>query len=77
MGMIRPAVKAALAPPEPGANLDIVEDDPVEPEDPVETKALPAPENNDKLDRARALAKENPAAVAGIVRNWVNGESGN
>jgi flagellar M-ring protein FliF len=75
MGMIRPAVKAALAPPEPGANLDVVEDAPVEPEEQLDMKALPAPEANENLDRARALAKENPAAVAGIVRNWVNGET--
>ncbi|MFN9748963.1 MAG: flagellar basal-body MS-ring/collar protein FliF [Burkholderiales bacterium] len=77
MGMIRPAVKAALAPPEPGDNLDIVEDDPVDAEEePINTKALPAPETNESLNRARLLARENPAAVAGIVRNWVKGESG-
>ena len=27
------------------------------------------------LEAARALAKENPAAVANIVRGWVSGES--
>ena len=72
-GMIRPAVRAALAPPEPGANLNVVEDDVVEPE--TELKALPAPEVNLNLERARDLARENPAAVAGIVRNWVSGET--
>ena len=72
-GMVRPAVRAALAPPEPGANLDVVEDEVVEP--PVELKALPAPEVNADLVRARDLARENPAAVAGIVRNWVSGEA--
>ena len=40
--------------------------------------ALPAPTNsqhNDRLLAARAMAKQNPAAVAGIVRGWVNGEA--
>jgi len=27
-----------------------------------------------KLESARALAKENPTAVANIVRDWVNGD---
>ncbi len=73
-GMIRPAVKAALAPPELGANLDVVEDDVVEPviESP---KALSGPQPNENLEKARAFAKDNPAAVAGIVRGWVNGET--
>jgi flagellar M-ring protein FliF len=32
-------------------------------------KALPAP---DALDRARAIAKQDPRIVANVVRNWVN-----
>jgi flagellar M-ring protein FliF len=28
-----------------------------------------------RLDNARAMAKNNPAAVAHIVRGWVNGET--
>ncbi|SEL45921.1 flagellar M-ring protein FliF [Roseateles sp. YR242] len=36
--------------------------------------ALEAPISNDKLMRARQLAKENPVAVANIMRAWVNGE---
>lgn len=75
LGMIRPAVRAALAPPEPGSNLDVVEDDVVEAEEESAIKALPPPEANENLERARNLAKENPAAVAGIVRGWVNGET--
>jgi flagellar M-ring protein FliF len=35
---------------------------------------LEAPRDTAKLDAARALAKENPAAVALIVRDWVNGQ---
>lgn len=72
-GMVRPAVRVALAPPEPGANLNVVEDDVVEP--PAELKALPGPAVNTDLERARDLARANPAAVAGIVRNWVSGEA--
>ncbi len=73
-GMIRPAMRAAFAPPLPGANLNVVEDDAVVPE--LEApKALAGPKVNENLERARALAKENPAAVAGIVRGWVSGEA--
>lgn len=73
-GMIRPAVRAALAPPEPGANLNVVEDEEISPTE-AEVPKLPPPQANDNLQRARALAKENPAAVAGIVRGWVSGET--
>jgi flagellar M-ring protein FliF len=76
-GMIRPAMKAALAPPPPpapGAQLNaVVDDDNALPEGAI--PALPAPKTNEHLDAARALAKENPAAVANIVRGWVSGEA--
>jgi flagellar M-ring protein FliF len=76
-GMIRPAMKAALAPPAPpapGAQLNaVVDDDNALPEGRV--PALPAPKTNEHLEAARALAKENPAAVANIVRGWVSGEA--
>jgi flagellar M-ring protein FliF len=71
-GMIRPALNAALAPPpppEPGSTIAEVVDDA------NELPALPAPKTNLHLANARALAKENPAAVAGIVRGWVNGDA--
>ena len=38
---------------------------------------LPAPEEPlyaNKLEAARAMARQNPAAVANIVRGWVKGE---
>lgn len=69
-GLLRPALKAALAPPPPpapGASLNVVADDP------QELPALPAPKHVEHLAGARQLAKDNPAAVAGIVRGWVNG----
>jgi len=74
-GLVRPTLKAALAPPpappapEPGTTLStVVDDDQTLP-------ALPAPKSAEYLERARALAKQNPAAVAGIVSGWVNGEA--
>ncbi len=71
-GLIRPTLKAALAPPAapaPGTQLNAVVDDA------QQLPALPAPKSVEHLAGARALAKENPAAVAGIVRGWVNGEA--
>ena len=74
-GLVRPALKAALAPrlpPQaaaPGSNLTAVVDDP------QDLPALPAPKSVEHLAAARALAKDNPAAVAGIVRGWVSGEA--
>jgi len=71
-GLVRPALKAALAPrppAAPGATLSaVVDDEQVLP-------ALPAPKSVEHLAQAKALAKENPAAVAGIVRGWVSGEA--
>lgn len=75
-GLIRPAMRAA-AQPEPaplGTQLDVVADD-------DEGKPLPllpvleAPKVSSQLEGARKLAKENPAAVANIVRGWVSGEA--
>ena len=43
----------------------------------VPMKALPvleAPRSSAQLDQARNFATQDPAAVAGIVRNWVSGE---
>jgi len=71
-GLLRPALKVALAPPPPpapGSQLTAVVDDP------QDLPALPAPKSIEHLNGARALAKDNPAAVAGIVRGWVNGEA--
>jgi flagellar M-ring protein FliF len=42
--------------------------------DGVSLPALEAPRENVKLNTARQLAKDNPAAVANIMREWVNGE---
>ncbi len=71
--LIRPALLAMLAKPEPapGSQIDEVVADDV----PKHLPALTAPRNTDKLEAARVMAKENPAAVANIVRGWVNGAS--
>ena len=80
--LLRPAVTAMFAPPpppptpEPGAALNEVVGD---------TPALPGPSDEERLavenaaiavqlEGARSMAKQNPAAVAQIVRDWVNGE---
>ena len=77
-GMIRPAMKAAMAPPPPptpGAQLSAVVDDDTALPGGAQPPALPAPKRSEHLEAARALAKENPAAVANIVRGWVSGEA--
>jgi flagellar M-ring protein FliF len=38
-------------------------------------RALEAPRQHEQLQDARQLAKDNPAAVASIVRGWVSGET--
>ena len=75
--LIKPAVAQVLAPPPPppapppGSQVDeLVGAEPMKP-------ALPAPEEPlyaNKLEAARAMARQNPAAVANIVRGWVSNE---
>jgi flagellar M-ring protein FliF len=75
-GFVRPALKAATAPPPPvGGRVDEVVDDGAALPGTPGTPLLEAPKSNEKLENARKLAKENPAAVANIVRGWVNGEA--
>jgi flagellar M-ring protein FliF len=78
-GFIRPALRAANPPPPPEAPTEsqlsaVVDDDNALPDAAV-LPALEGPASNDKLERARILAKENPLAVANIMRDWINGES--
>ncbi len=80
MKLIRPAVLQMLAPPppaEPGSGVNALVDD-NEAMPLIEARKLsqlPAPGSNAKLEAARAMARENPAAVANIVRGWVSGET--
>lgn len=81
-GLVRPALKAAIAPLppvvedvtplSPGSRLDAVVAD-AEALPGGGLPALEAPKADDRLEQARQLAKDNPAAVAGILRDWVNG----
>ncbi len=82
-GLVRPALKAAIAPPPPpaaeltplgpGGRLDTVVADAEALPVPSRLPALEAPQSDERLERARQLAKDNPAAVAGILRDWVSG----
>jgi flagellar M-ring protein FliF len=75
VGLVRPALKALPAPSTTtarGSNLNMVADDAVAL--PGAAPQLEAPRASVHLASARAVAKENPAAVAHIVRDWVNGE---
>ncbi|MEP6506380.1 MAG: flagellar basal-body MS-ring/collar protein FliF, partial [Betaproteobacteria bacterium] len=78
IGLVRAAVMAALAPPvveQKDEGLNAVVDDAHElPLDEL-PQLLEAPQMARKLESARQLAKDNPTAVANIVRDWVNGES--
>ncbi len=74
-GVIRPAIKALTEPKK--VQLDAVVED--EPERPL--LAAPAAEATGPtpgelaLEDARKLTRDNPAAVAGIVKGWMNGEA--
>jgi len=81
--LVRPAIKAAMPPP-PVAQartspVDEVVDGyaalPALP-GPGAMAALEGPQTDERLEAVRRMAKENPQAVANIVRGWVNGEAG-
>ncbi len=78
--LIRPAMTAVMTPPPalPGSQLtETVGGDTTVPglaDQRADALALGAPRTNERLDAVRNLAKENPSAVAQIVRGWVNGE---
>lgn len=83
LGMVRPAIKVMQTPP-PAPELPdatqmleaVVDDD-------TERPALAAAKQDDgglhldtlRLEDAKRLAKENPVAVANIIKGWVNGDS--
>ncbi|MDQ6628941.1 MAG: flagellar M-ring protein FliF, partial [Pseudomonadota bacterium] len=69
-GLIRPGMKAVLGPRprgETGANLIAIENDR------TPLPALAAPATLEHLEGAKRMARQNPAAVAGILRGWVDG----
>ncbi|QBK03708.1 flagellar basal body M-ring protein FliF [Hylemonella gracilis] len=67
-GVIRPVLKAMQAPPAP--QLDALLDEDLELGSPEPIKKGPRIQER-QLEEARKLARENPAAVAGIVKNWI------
>jgi flagellar M-ring protein FliF len=76
-GFVRPALKAAQPAPATAArgnNLNLVADEPVALPGGT-TPMLEAPRTDERLVTARQIAKDNPAAVANIVRGWVKGEA--
>jgi flagellar M-ring protein FliF len=72
-GLVKPGMRAALgpkSPAHPGTRLDAIADDS------HSLPALPAPaavRTGQHIESARQMARANPAAVAGILRNWVDG----
>lgn len=76
-GMIRPAIRAAApmaAESSTESVSEVVDDDELLPGISGMPR-LEAPVHNEKLDRARTLARDNPVAVANIVRDWMAGET--
>jgi flagellar M-ring protein FliF len=77
-GVIRPALKSLAAPAKRRPQLDaMLSEEPERPQlaGPVsEAPAGPTP-GEKALGDARKLTRDNPAAVAGIVKGWINGES--
>jgi flagellar M-ring protein FliF len=73
-GFVKPALKAAApATPAQGGKLNVVADNAVALPG-AATPLLEAPRTAEHLATARSVAKENPAAVANIVRGWVKAE---
>ncbi len=83
LGLVRPALKGpklvkAEAVPAAGGQLNALEaetlDRPALPAPGKKDEALPATPEQLRLEEARVLAKENPVAVANILKTWLNGE---
>ncbi|MDM0089788.1 MULTISPECIES: flagellar basal-body MS-ring/collar protein FliF [unclassified Variovorax] len=89
-GLVRPGIKAIavaapVAPalvPLPGAQLNaMVAETPLRPAlaSPEAAQALPSPSQEvpeqARLEGARQMARQNPVAVANIVKSWVNGDA--
>jgi flagellar M-ring protein FliF len=85
LGLVRPALKAMAQPPaiamegreSTGGQLDAIEaEQPERPQIAALTVSDPAhPSASEmRLEDARKLTRDNPAAVANIVKAWINGE---
>jgi flagellar M-ring protein FliF len=86
LGAIRPALKVMAQPPPPrelerAGQVDAIEGE--EPDRPMlaasgaanAIKLLEASPADLALEEARKLTRDNPAAVANIVKTWINGEA--
>jgi flagellar M-ring protein FliF len=78
-GAIRPAIQAAkpLPAPEPvqpetAVLSAVVDDDEELPSPDGTTLALAGPATDQRLERAIQLSKDNPLAVANVLRGWMN-----
>jgi flagellar M-ring protein FliF len=69
-GVLRPLMRQIAGPPRSAEAEAAEEETPVTMDANGQPVALPAPPGN--LDKARALAKQDPRIVANVVRNWVN-----
>ena len=74
-GVIKPAFKAAAGPAVGGQLNAVVADTPNLPTT-APPLTLGAPTVDKRLSDAREMAKQNPAAVAHIVRDWVSKDAG-
>lgn len=82
-GMVRPALKLMKNPPPPKLAAEAVDRplDALLDENPERPGLLPKPANEEqtaeqlRLEDARRLARENPGAVANIVKTWISGEA--
>ena len=74
LGLVRPLLKGRNT--GPGAQLNAIEAEALDrPALPAPAKELSPTKEQERLDQARHLAKQNPIAVANIVKTWINGES--
>lgn len=79
LGMVRPALRILKAPPAPVREVTplnaIVNEQPERPGLPQPGVADEDTPEKRRISDAKRLALENPAAVANIVKGWVNGEA--
>lgn len=73
LGLVRPLLKGRNT--SPGGQLNAIEAEALDrPALPAPAKDLSPTKEQERLDQARHLAKQNPIAVANIVKTWINGE---
>ena len=74
LGLVRPLLKASKT--APGGQLNAIEGDALDrPALAGLVTDLSPTKEQERMDQARSLAKQNPIAVANIVKTWINGES--